>query len=688
MASAALILSTTTLALAAGGLSDVDGGAADSDGSQCRKKDVDPHGTWSGSRAFGGELTLTCNRGFAVNGQSSVTVTCSSNGRWSSDPWCVNIDDCNSLLYSCGPAGLCVDHVGYAECLCEEGSVMQRTADEDACYFPGQGDWDQCGEKNCGPHGICVDFAQFANVFNNKASSFHCSCRNGYVYDGETCTNRDCGTLVDPYGVWTGSSTYLGEYTLQCADGAYVDGGSEQATTISCPETGFWRYRPRCLSAAEEEREAEMLAARFWFNVGGSFTCIVIAALAAGLTIGLVSIEPQEMKILMKTRPEDCASPAERRHLAKQQRAAARILPVLKDQHLLLVTLLLMNATAGEALPTFLDGIVSPLTAVLLSVSFVVVCCEILPSAIFTGPMQLPLAAMLVPLVKVLLVALFFIAKPIAIMLDQMLPHQGQYYSRHALRAVMRLHGAPEDENNLRHSSRSPCSSDVRAGGLGAGSGSGVLEVLEEGVPLVGPSDDEEGSRAEDAPPLEALEVELCLAALDLGEVRVTESSCFWPLHVTGGRDGSDGVHGFHAAAADESCSAVAAEALRLRADVVLVVASRDALARWPRRELPATSVLVPLRTADIAALPSASGAASLHAVLPELSPHSACVRASAAVADALGFLAQAGTPCGLALVRGLSGQVVGVFDGEAALAGLLSQATCCPRTGSSGAED
>ena len=50
---------------------------------------------------------------------------------------------------------------------------------------------------------------------------------------------------------------------------------------------------------------------------------------------------------------------------------AKKILPVVKRHHLLLVTLLLANACAVEAMPIFLDRITDPVTAILISVTAV-----------------------------------------------------------------------------------------------------------------------------------------------------------------------------------------------------------------------------------------------------------------------------------------------------------------------------
>ena len=50
---------------------------------------------------------------------------------------------------------------------------------------------------------------------------------------------------------------------------------------------------------------------------------------------------------------------------------AKAILPILSQHHLLLVTLLLMNAAANEALPLFLDELVPSYIAIVLSVTIV-----------------------------------------------------------------------------------------------------------------------------------------------------------------------------------------------------------------------------------------------------------------------------------------------------------------------------
>ena len=61
----------------------------------------------------------------------------------------------------------------------------------------------------------------------------------------------------------------------------------------------------------------------------------------------------------------------------KEISAASSILPLIKQHHLLLVTLLLYNALAMEALPIFLEALVPDWVAVLLSVTLVLIFGEV-----------------------------------------------------------------------------------------------------------------------------------------------------------------------------------------------------------------------------------------------------------------------------------------------------------------------
>lgn len=135
---------------------------------------------------------------------------------------------------------------------------------------------------------------------------------------------------------------------------------------------------------------------------------VVFAGLMAGLTLGLMSLGLVDLEVLSKSgRPQD------RKH-------ASKILPVVKNQHLLLCTLLIGNSLAMESLPIFLDKLVPPWAAVLVSVTLILVFGEILPQAICTR-YGLWVGATAAPLVRFLLYLFSPIAYPISKFLDWML---------------------------------------------------------------------------------------------------------------------------------------------------------------------------------------------------------------------------------------------------------------------------
>ncbi|GMH80356.1 hypothetical protein TrLO_g5518 [Triparma laevis f. longispina] len=187
-----------------------------------------------------------------------------------------------------------------------------------------------------------------------------------------------------------------------------------------CPASALSRYL---------EEEEPLSPTGFYLCLAGTATCMVMAALAAGLTMGLLSIDPLELTIKQK-----CGSDEEKR-------IANALLPLIERHHLMLVTLLLYNAGANECLPLFLDKMVPSYIAIILSVTIVLFFGEIFPSAIFTGPSQLRIAYYLSPVVKFLMTIVFPITYPIAWCLDYALGHSHGVvtYSRRELQALVEI---------------------------------------------------------------------------------------------------------------------------------------------------------------------------------------------------------------------------------------------------------
>ena len=145
-----------------------------------------------------------------------------------------------------------------------------------------------------------------------------------------------------------------------------------------------------------------------FFNCCMAAICVSCAGLAAGLTMGLLSLDATKLEIKARVGTEE------------EKRDAETVLPVVKQHHLLLVTLLLFNSIANETLPIFLGELVPNYLAILLAVFLILIFGEILPSAFFTGAQQLHTSARLIPVVYTLIFILYPIAYPISRVLDKL----------------------------------------------------------------------------------------------------------------------------------------------------------------------------------------------------------------------------------------------------------------------------
>ncbi|KAJ1427224.1 CNNM, transmembrane domain [Sesbania bispinosa] len=165
-----------------------------------------------------------------------------------------------------------------------------------------------------------------------------------------------------------------------------------------------------------------------WYAYAGiSCFLVIFAGIMSGLTLGLMSLSLVDLEIL-----ERSGSPSEKKQ-------AAVILPVVKKQHQLLVTLLLCNAVAMEALPIYLDKLVNQFVAIILSVTFVLFFGEVIPQAICSR-YGLAVGANFVWLVRILMVICYPVSYPIGKVLDYVLGHNEALFRRAQLKALVNIH--------------------------------------------------------------------------------------------------------------------------------------------------------------------------------------------------------------------------------------------------------
>ncbi|XP_021814488.1 DUF21 domain-containing protein At2g14520-like [Prunus avium] len=175
--------------------------------------------------------------------------------------------------------------------------------------------------------------------------------------------------------------------------------------------------------------EYECCSTGFFIHIALIVLLVLFAGLMSGLTLGLMSMSLVDLEVLAKS-----GTPKDRNY-------AAKILPVVKKQHLLLCTLLICNAAAMETLPIFLDGLVTAWGAILISVTLILLFGEIIPQSICSR-YGLAIGATVAPVVRVLVWICFPVAYPISKLLDFLLGHgHVALFRRAELKTLVDMHG-------------------------------------------------------------------------------------------------------------------------------------------------------------------------------------------------------------------------------------------------------
>lgn len=171
------------------------------------------------------------------------------------------------------------------------------------------------------------------------------------------------------------------------------------------------------------------------YNILMAVLCVVCAFIASGLLMGLTSLD--QTKVELKTIAGK----------GQEKEDALKVLPIIKQHHFLLVTILLFNTIANESLPVFLNGLFPNWLAIILSVAVVLIVGELIPSALFTGRNQLAIVSKFIPFVRFLMVVLWPIAYPFAKTLDYLFgdDDESSIMTREDFEALLIL----QSQNNL-----------------------------------------------------------------------------------------------------------------------------------------------------------------------------------------------------------------------------------------------
>jgi len=167
----------------------------------------------------------------------------------------------------------------------------------------------------------------------------------------------------------------------------------------------------------------------FWIELITFSVLALFAGTVSGLTVGYLSIDDLILEIKMRDGTED------------EKYYASKIYKLVSNHHLLLVTLLLCNSFACEAMPIVLHKLVSEIMAIVLSVTVLLFVGEIIPMSLCTGPNQMKIASFLAPFTSLLVYITYPLSYPIAKFMDCVIGVHGKTrFCNSDLKSIIKIH--------------------------------------------------------------------------------------------------------------------------------------------------------------------------------------------------------------------------------------------------------
>jgi metal transporter CNNM len=205
---------------------------------------------------------------------------------------------------------------------------------------------------------------------------------------------------------------------VRSRDTSHDDSIEEEQCTEACCE----KFQEECPSA--NPLNVLPLAVQIIFI----FIFISLSALFSGLTLGLLGLDKTGLEIIMDGGDETNA-------------AYARIIyPIRKNGNLLLCTLLLGNTAVNALLSILLADKAGGIIGFLASTFIILIFGEITPQALCSR-YALEIGSKAVPLVRVIMVILYPITKPLSWVLDQALGEElATTYSSSELLKMLEIH--------------------------------------------------------------------------------------------------------------------------------------------------------------------------------------------------------------------------------------------------------
>ena len=178
-----------------------------------------------------------------------------------------------------------------------------------------------------------------------------------------------------------------------------------------------------------QQQRAIPFSGEFWFNLILFILLACLTGTVSGLALGYLSIDKLILEIKIKKGDQD------------EKKYAQKIYNLVSHHHWLLVTLLLCNSFACEAMPIVLDKLFSEFMTIIISVTVVLFVGEIIPQAVCTGPNQMKIASILAPFTSFLMYLTYPISYPIAKFMDYFIGVHGKNrFCNTDLKNVIEIH--------------------------------------------------------------------------------------------------------------------------------------------------------------------------------------------------------------------------------------------------------
>lgn len=159
-------------------------------------------------------------------------------------------------------------------------------------------------------------------------------------------------------------------------------------------------------------------------KVYAAILLVALSGISAGLEVALFSIDSIFLRVWSTAGTEE------------QKRWARELVDFFNHYHYTLVSLILFNSCCMMSLPIVLDTLVSPMTALILSITVVLFVGEVLPLAFFVRH-AIYICALFAPLIRVVVVISTPISYPVSVLLDRILGSHDELLDRDELAALI-----------------------------------------------------------------------------------------------------------------------------------------------------------------------------------------------------------------------------------------------------------